>query len=167
ANRLFSGIGQRGNVLGSPSAGVTMVEYIDLQCPFCREFETQALPTLVNRYVRPGKLRIEARPIAFIGPDSERGRLAALAAAKQNRLFNFAQLPYDTQGVENPGWLDNPMITAAAASIPGLDVPRLLSDRNSSGVADQARELDLQARADRVSKTPTILVGKTGERGRL
>src|SRR5881227_3863967 len=54
---LLSGIPQHGNVLGRPSAPVTMVEYVDLQCPFCQEFETTALPTIVRRYVRTGKLR--------------------------------------------------------------------------------------------------------------
>ncbi len=122
AQRLFRGIPQHGNVLGSPKAPVTVVEYVDLQCPFCQEFETKAMPTLLSRYVRSGKVKIEARPIAFIGPDSERGRAGALAAGEQNRLFNYMQLLYLNQGTENTGWLDDAMATAAAASIPGLDV---------------------------------------------
>src|SRR4051812_25682761 len=39
--QLFKGIPQQGNVLGKASAPVTMVEYIDLQCSFCRAFETE------------------------------------------------------------------------------------------------------------------------------
>ena len=73
---LFKGIPQKGNVLGSPSAPVTMVEYIDLQCPFCQQFETQVMPDLVKNYVRPGKVKVEVRPLAFIGTDSIRGRNA-------------------------------------------------------------------------------------------
>ena len=115
-------IPQNGSVLGSPTAPVTVVEYIDLQCPACQQFESQALPDLVSRYVRTGKVKIEARPIAFIGPDSIRGRAAALAAVAQNRMFNFAELLYFNQGPENTGWLDDDMVKAAASSIPGLDV---------------------------------------------
>jgi protein-disulfide isomerase len=161
-HRLFNGIPQHGNVLGSPKAPVTMVEYIDLQCPICRAFETEVMPTIVPRYVRTGKVRVEARPIAFIGPDSARGRSAALAAARQNRLFDFAQILYDNQGTENTGWLDDSIVTSAAASIPGLDVPALLSERNSSGVAAQERQLDADASTDGVTGTPAIYVGKTG-----
>lgn len=162
AQRLFRGIPQHGNVLGSPKAPVTVVEYVDLQCPFCQEFETKALPTLLSRYVRPGKVKIEARPIAFIGPDSERGRAGALAAAEQNRLFNYMQLLYLNQGTENTGWLDDAMATAAAASIPGLDVHAWSSARGSSAVTDQESQFDNEGNADNVTETPTVLVGKTG-----
>jgi protein-disulfide isomerase len=162
AQRLFRGIPQHGNVLGSPKAPVRVVEYVDLQCPFCQEFETKAMPTLLSRYVRPGKVKIEARPIAFIGPDSERGRAGALAAGEQNRLFNYMQLLYLNQGTENTGWLDDAMATAAAASIPGLDVHAWSSARGSSAVTDQASQFDNEGNADNVTETPTVLVGKTG-----
>jgi len=162
AQRLFRGIPQHGNVLGSPKAPVTVVEYVDLQCPFCQEFETKAMPTLLSRYVRPGKVKIEARPIAFIGPDSERGRAGALAAAEQNRLFNYMQLLYLNQGTENTGWLDDAMASAAAASIPGLDVHAWSSARGSSAVTDQENQFDNEGNADNVTETPTVLVGKTG-----
>ena len=141
---------------------MTVVEYVDLQCPFCQEFETKAMPTLLSRYVRSGKVKIEARPIAFIGPDSERGRAGALAAAEQNRLFNYMQLLYLNQGTENTGWLDDAMATAAAASIPGLDVNAWSSARGSSAVTDQERQFDNEGNADNVTETPTVLVGKTG-----
>ena len=74
---LLAGIPQTPTSLGKAAASVTMVEYLDLQCPFCQQFETQVLPGLIRSYVRPGKLRIEPRLVAFIGPDSVTGRLAA------------------------------------------------------------------------------------------
>jgi protein-disulfide isomerase len=157
---LFRGIAQHGTVLGSPSAPVSIVEYIDLQCPACQQFETQALPQLLSRYVRPGKVKLEARPIAFIGPDSEVGRKAALAASAQNRMFNFMEIIYSNQGTENTGWLTSDFVKAAAGSIPGLDVPRLLSD--SAAVKDQEGAIDGQANADKVNSTPTLLVGRSG-----
>ena len=162
AQRLYQGIPQQGNVLGSPNAPVTLVQYIDLQCPFCQQFETQAMPKLLSRYVRTGKVKIESRPIAFIGPDSESGRAGALAAAQQNRMFNYMQLLYLNQGTENTGWLNDAMATAAATSIPGLDVKAWQDARGSSSVKDQASQFDSQSNADKVSETPTVLVGKTG-----
>jgi protein-disulfide isomerase len=160
--RLFSGIPQKGNVLGSAKAPVTMVEYIDLQCSACRAFETEIMPSILPRYVRTGKVRVEARPIVAIGPDSQRGVVGSLAAAKQNRLFNFAQLLYANQGPENGGWLTDSIVQDAAASIPGLDVPALLQARDSAAVRAQAKQFENDATADRVAGTPTVYVGKTG-----
>jgi protein-disulfide isomerase len=160
--REFAGIPQNGRVLGSPKAPVTMVEYVDLQCPACRAFETEVMPTIVPELVRTGKLKIEARPIAFIGPDSLDARYAAIAAASQNRMFNFMQVIYANQGVENTGWLNRAFIEKAAASVPGMDVPRLLDDQKSQPVTAVGKTIDGQANADNLSETPTVLLGKTG-----
>jgi protein-disulfide isomerase len=160
--RMFAGIPQSSNTLGAASAPVTMAEYIDLQCPYCREFETTVLPKLLTRYVRPGRLRIEQRLLAFLGPDSGRGRSNALAAGLQNKQFNFSEILYFNQGTENTGWLDQNMVLSAAASIPGLKAPQMVSDASSSQIADQAKALDAEAKGAGISSTPTILVGKTG-----
>jgi protein-disulfide isomerase len=158
----LAGIPQQGNVLGKPTAKATMVEYIDLQCPVCRSFETEVMPTIFDRYVRAGKLKVESRPVAIIGPDSELGRLAMIAAERQNRAFNFAQLLYFNQGPENGGWLDDSMVASAARSIPGVNVKALQDAMNSSSVASEAKTYDRQAQADGLSGTPLVLVGKTG-----
>ena len=160
--RQFKGIPQQGDVLGKASAPVTMVQYIDLQCPICRQFETEVMPTIIERYVRTGKLKVQSRPIAFIGPDSERGRRATIAAGQQGHLFDFAQLLYFNQGPENGGWLDDTMVASAATTIPAIDEQALQEAENSSEVADAAKAYDRQATADAVSGTPTILVGKSG-----
>jgi len=164
ATQMFKGIPQHGNVLGKESAPVTMVEYIDLQCPACRAFETELMPTIVERYVRPGKLKVIARPVAFISPaeNSQRGRLAALAAGKQNRFFDFAQLTYFNQGSEGTDWLTEDFVRSAFRSLKGLNPAAALAARNSSAIAAEARRFDQQATADQLTQTPTILVGKTG-----
>ena len=161
--QLLQGIPQSANVLGDPSAAVTVIEYIDPQCPFCRDFEVEALPTLIERYVRTGKAKIELRPIAFIGPDSERGREALIAGAEQSRMFNVAQLLFHNQGTENSGWLSQELVERVAASIPGVEVPLLLQDADAASVADKARAFDADAVADSVSSTPSILVGTSSE----
>jgi protein-disulfide isomerase len=165
--QLFAGIPQNGNVLGKPSAPVTVIEYIDLQCPFCRQFETEAMPTILDNYVRKGKAKVEARVISFIGPDSQTGREAAFAAAQQNKMFNFNQLLYDNQGTENTGWLDDNVINSAAASIPGLDASRFQSDRGSEAVKNALATIDSQADKAAVRSTPTIYVVHKGGKPQL
>jgi protein-disulfide isomerase len=160
--RQLAGIPQHGTILGSPKAPVTMIEYIDLQCSACRTFETETMPSIIQRYIRTGKVRVEARPIVAIGPDSERGVLGSLAAARQDRLFNFTQILYFNQGPENGGWLNDSMVERAAASIPGLDVSAIVQARDSAATRAQAKRFSDEATADKVSGTPTLYVGKTG-----
>jgi len=161
--QLLDGIPQHDNVLGRPGAPVTMVEWIDLQCPYCQQFETQAMPQLILQYVRTGKLKVETKFIGFLGPDSERGRLAALAAGQQDKLYNLTQLLYDNQGGENTGWLNDDILRSAAESIPGLDAERVMTERDSTEIKSRASDFDSQAQAEEVRSTPTILVGKSGE----
>jgi protein-disulfide isomerase len=164
---MYKGIPQKGLFLGSPFAPVKMVMFIDLQCPICQNFETTSLPTLVSKYVRTGKLRIETKPWAFIGPDSARGQAAMFAAAKQNKAYNFASVLYDNQGTENTGWLDDNMIASIAASVPGMKVHQLLADRSGSDISTEVASVAAAAEADKVSGTPTIFVGKNGTKPQL
>jgi protein-disulfide isomerase len=159
---LFGNIPQAGNRLGNPAAAVTMVEYIDLQCPICKAFEDQIFPSLVSKYVRAGKLQVQARPIAFIGADSQTGQLGAIAAAEQNRMFQFMQILYLNQGSENTGWLTSNEIDSAALSF-GLALSQFRDAVGSSAAKNQAAQYAAQASTDKVQGTPTILAGRTGQ----
>ena len=164
--KLFKGIPQSGTILGKPTAPVTMIEYIDLQCPFCQQFETQVMPDIIKNYVRTGKVKVEVRIVDFIGPDSSRGRKAMIAAATQNRAFNFSEILYYNQGTENTGWLSDALVTQAVSSIPGVRVRDILNLVSSGSVSKQAKAFDVQMVADKVSGTPTLFAGKSGKKGK-
>jgi len=153
---MYRGIPQHGLTLGSPHAPVHVVEFIDLQCPICRDVETTRIPDLVARYVHTGKAQLELRPWAFIGPDSARGQAALFAAADQNKGFEFMQVLYANQGTENTGWLTDDMIRRIAGSVPGLDVQKLLADRGKH--AADAATVARAAAADNVGGTPAFFV---------
>jgi protein-disulfide isomerase len=163
---LFKGIPQSGLTLGNPKAPVTMIEYIDLQCPFCQQFETQVMPDIIAKYVRTGKVKVEARVLAFIGADSSRGRKAMIATAAQNRAFNFSEILYYNQGTENTGWLNDAMVGQAVSSIPGVRVHTILNNVSSGSVSSQAKTFDTQGAADKISGTPTLFAGKSGTKGK-
>ena len=162
AAALFRDIPQQGTVLGRPDAPLTLAIYVDPQCPYCGVWDRQALPAIVERYVRPGTLRAEFRGLAFVGPDSDRGLRALLAAGEQNRLFQAQTLLYANQGAENSGWLSERFVASLAASVPGLDATRLNADLHSAAVDAAIRTAVEQQRADGVDGTPTLLVGPTG-----
>ena len=164
---LYKGIPQQGLYLGSPFAKSQMTIYIDLQCPFCQQYETTVMPEIIKKYVRPGKVRVKVEPWAFIGPDSTRGQKAMFAAAKQNKAWNFAEVLYLNQQTENTGWLNDSMVAQAAASIDGLNVKQLLSDQKGSDIDSQISDVEASAKANKVTGTPTVFVGKNGTKPKV
>ncbi len=162
AAKLFGGIPQKGKTLGNPNAPVTMIEFADLQCPFCRDFALDGLPAIVREYVRPGKIKLVFAGLAFIGPDSETALRATYAAGLQNRLWNFLDLLYHNQGAENSGWVTDDLLRTAAKAVPGLDVGALMAARQTTDVDDALLASQQQATSARVNSTPSFFAGSTG-----
>src|SRR5947199_5296379 len=132
-NGLLGGIPQSGSVLGNANAPVTLVFFGDLQCPICRDFSLGVLPGLVERFVRPGKLRIEYRSLETATREPETFRkqqIASLAAGKQNKLWHFNELFYKQQGEENSEYVNEEFLDKLAKEVPALDISKWKSDRN-------------------------------------
>lgn len=169
ANNLFKGIPQKGLILGNPKTPVEMEMFIDVQCPICKDYEVSYLPSVVNKYIRKGKVQLDLKPWAFIGgagSQSFTGRLGLIAAAMQNKGFEYAKVLYDNQpeNSENTGYLTGQHMAQVAASVDGLNMAQWLKDVNGSAVQATAKEVDDLAAAhpNEVQGTPTILVGPTG-----
>jgi protein-disulfide isomerase len=165
---LFAGIPQQGQALGRPDAPVTLVEFADLKCPVCRDYSLQALPTLVQRYVRTGKLRIVMQPQTFVGApngDSERAARFALAAGAQGRLWQFSELWYDNQQDESTAYATDAYIRQIASGVAGLDVNAAMAARTSSSVTGALQQASSQYDRQSFSGTPSFLLGRTGRPG--
>ncbi|HEY2355736.1 MAG TPA: thioredoxin domain-containing protein [Gaiellaceae bacterium] len=161
--KLFKGIHQKGLVLGRSKARVTLIEYVDLQCPACQEFEAKVVLPLVKKYVRRGKLEIKMQPWNILdanvgGHDSLRGQKATIAAARQNKAFNFAEVLYDNQGVEGTGWMNDAMISKIAASVDRLRPYTLAKDANGGATRRVVKSIDHWGKTHprQMLGTPTI-----------
>jgi protein-disulfide isomerase len=161
-NALLKGIPQHANVLGRPSAPVTIVEYADFQCPYCARWAVETFPALVREYVRPGKVKIVFDGVAFVGPDSVPALQTAVSAGEQNRLWNVAELMYQNQGMENTGWVTDDLMRSIGEAVPGLDESRMMDDRSSAFVANGMSEAQGAAQLAGVSSTPTFEIGGSG-----
>jgi protein-disulfide isomerase len=148
--------------LGDPNAPATLIEFADLQCPFCAEFAGEELPGVIDRYVRDGRLRLELRLLAFLGPDSVRGRQWAHAAALQDRLWGFSELFFRNQGEENSGYATDAFLERIARRTPGLDMERLASDLGSPEVRALSREADTLGEELQVPGTPAFFLVRDG-----
>lgn len=165
--RELAGIPQHGSTLGRPRAPVRLIEFADLQCPFCAQYTRDALAGVIDRYVRPGYVQMELRLLSFIGPDSERGARVADAAALQDRLWSFSDLFFRHQGAENSGYVTNAFLQRLAHATPGLAAQRALSQAGSPRVGKLLAQAQSEASRLGVTSTPSfyfVRAGQTPER---
>ncbi|HEU5065324.1 MAG TPA: thioredoxin domain-containing protein [Gaiellaceae bacterium] len=159
---LLDGIPQQGGALGRPDAPVTLVEFADLQCPYCARWSQLAFGEIVHDYVRTGKVRIVFGGLSFIGPDSDEALRFAYAAGDQDKLWNVVHLLYANQGPENSGWVSDELLRGIGAEIPGFRTNRALDERTSPRVEQAIASAAVLAERHEVSGTPTFAAGRTG-----
>jgi len=137
-------------VAGNPHGDVTVVEFYDLRCPYCRRMA----PVMESLLRHDPKVRLVYKDIPILGPGSVLGARAVLAAQRQD---GYARL----QALLLRG---NPQITQeslhAAAKEAGLDWDRLQRDMKDPAIATRINaNLDL-ARKLGVDGTPAFVIGK-------
>ena len=159
-NALFAGIPQKGDLLGKSSAPATLTVFEDPQCPYCRQWNEDTLPTVIDRYVKTGRIRLQYHGIVIIGINSVAGLRAIYAAGNQGKLWNMVEALYDRQGDENSGWITVGVIKDAAKSL-GLDAAKLLKDADTKAVTEQMNASQHAAVAAKVAGTPTFVLQKT------
>jgi len=162
---LIAGIPQSGNVLGSPTAPVTLQYFGDLECPICQKFTLGSLPTVIPKWVRTGKLRIEYRSLETATREPEvfkAQQVAAYAAGKQNKAWNFIETFYHEQGEEDSGYVTEKYLQGIASQVPGLNLTQWTSNRSDPELAKEVTT-DAEAAANAgFNGTPSFLIGRNG-----
>ncbi|MBI2688993.1 MAG: thioredoxin domain-containing protein [Acidobacteria bacterium] len=136
---------------GDAGAAVTIVEFSDFQCPYCKEVQ-QVVTGLLEKY--KGKVRLGYRdfPLRPIHPQAQKAAEASRCAGEQGKFWEYHDLLY-----QNQTRLDNNGLAANAQSA-GLDAARFGTCLASAKFAPLV-ESDLQAGiAYGVSSTPTFYV---------
>jgi len=142
---------------GNPQGDVTLVEFSDYNCPYCR----RVAPVLAEAEAADPMLRIVYKEIPILGPDSVYAAEAALAADRQGKYMAFHRALMSAKGVAAEG-----LILAIAAKL-GLDVARLKADVEDPAIqAAIDRNLAL-SRALRITGTPSFVVGSEIARGAI
>jgi protein-disulfide isomerase len=154
----LAGIPQAGDVLGEASAPVTLEVFADLRCRHCQEYEDMTLPVLLDRYVRPGKLRIVFHNLPILGTASVQAARMAAALGMQGHEFEFVEAFFHRR----PGVVSDESLRRIAAQIPGVDVPAAVAAESSAAVDANLAEAAALARRFAVEGTPWFLLGRTG-----
>jgi protein-disulfide isomerase len=144
--------------IGSPNAPLTLVEFTDYQCPFCRRFHETTFADIKRNYVDTGKLRFISRDFPLdMHNNAMRASLAAHCAGDQGKFWELRDLM-----IANGNRLDQPSIDLYAKQLK-LDSDRL--DKCIASGTYQARvDQDLaEGKAAGINGTPSFLLGRTGK----
>jgi protein-disulfide isomerase len=149
-------------VLGSPTAPVTMVEFTDLQCPFCRVFQTTVFDSLKRDYIDTGKVRFISRdlPLEAIHPMAVGAARMTRCAVEQNRFWEMRHAVLVNNGRLSPDLLDT------LAKQVGLDDDKLDACLANITRLDTLIKADIAAaRGAGLEATPAFVIGRTQPAG--
>jgi protein-disulfide isomerase len=148
-----SAVDQR--ILGAADAPVMIIEFTDLQCPYCARFARDTWPLLRERYVDTGKIRFATRDLPL--PMHEFALPAAVAArcaGQQGRFWEYREALFLDQSLLSQGRY------AELAGRFGLDSTRFESCRADPAVLAAVRADAALAASSGISSTPSFVIGR-------
>jgi len=149
-----------GYALGRPDAPLTLVEFTDLQCPYCNRFSTTTFEQLKAAYIDTGKLRFISRdfPLDFHQNAMPAAR-ATRCAGEQGRFWEMR-----TALVKNFKQLDAAFIASTAQGLK-LDMAAFgacaSSTKHDAAIAQDMNE----GRSVGIEGTPSFVLGRTAAQG--
>ena len=138
-------------VSGNPDGDVTLVEFFDYACGYCK----RSLTVMINLLDSDPQLRVVWKELPVLGPTSRIAARASMAAARQGRYLEFHKA---VMGARD-GLSEESML--AAAEHVGLDLSRLQQDMADPAIEAYLEETNELARKLGIEGTPAFLIGDT------
>jgi protein-disulfide isomerase len=133
AQRLFGGIPQEGERLGSDDAPVTIQVFNDIQCDDCRDDFLTTIPQLTERYVRLGDVKLLWRHYSNSVNPEQLGFYGAEAAAEQNYGWQYIYLFFRNQDEAERVGIDDEYLATIAGGAQELDIEEWEADLEEDG----------------------------------
>lgn len=144
------------NVLGRADAPVLVVEYTDLECPYCSQYERDTFPEIRRLYVDTGKVRYIAMDFPLpMHPHSLDAAIAARCAGRQGRFWDYRAAVFaDQSRLAQRSFLDE------VAKKLGLDRAAFDACRQDPGSRAEVLESFETARRNQLTSTPSFMIGR-------
>jgi protein-disulfide isomerase len=148
-------------MLGSKDAPVTLVEFTDYQCPYCRQFHVNVFNELKRNYIDTGKVRFYSRdlPLEQLHPNAIRAAQAGRCAADQGQFWKLR----DLMGA-NPDKLDLENLVTEAGALK-MDTKTFRTCVESQKYKEAVQTDVLEAMKIGAEATPTFVLGKSTPQG--
>ena len=146
------------NSAGDPDAPITITEYSDYQCPYCKKFSDETEKQLVETYVAGGQVRFIYRSFGlFIGPESQAAAEASYCAGDQARFWQYHDILFANHTGENVGDYTDRKLQAFAKTL-DLDMKAFNSCLNSGKYADLVTQDGIDGVAADIQATPSFVL---------
>jgi len=141
--------------LGSAEAQVMIIEFTDLQCPYCARFARDTWPLLRERYVDTGKVRFATRDLPLpLHEFALPAAVAARCAGQQGKFWEYREALFRDQSLLSQGRY------AELAGEFGLDRTRFESCRADPAVLAAVRADAALAASSGIGSTPSFVIGR-------
>jgi len=135
-------------VAGNPKGDVTMVEFFDYNCGWCKK----GFPEVVNLIDKDKNLRVVLKEFPIFGGDSDYAAMAAIAAKKQNKYWELHKAMFEHEGKITKEAVDE------LASKHGIDMAKLKDDMKDPSVAKELADNHALAQALNINGTPGFII---------
>ena len=143
------------NVMGRPDAPVTIIEFSDLQCPYCARHALKTFMEIKRNYIDTGKVRYVARDFPLsMHPFAVPAAVATRCAGEQGRFWDYRHAVFDRQEELSAAPYD-----VLAAEL-GLDAPQFAACRKDAAQLAAVRDDFQLAESSGITSTPSFMVGR-------
>jgi protein-disulfide isomerase len=146
--------------LGSENAPLTIVEFMDYQCPYCRQFQAQTFQEIKKIYIDSGKVRFYVMDFPLdIHPQALLAAQGGRCAAEQTKFWPM----HDRMQSEREALTSDKILALAGES--GLDVGRFRDCLEGGKYKSVVQQAVTEAAGRGIRATPTFVVGKSTKEG--
>ncbi len=157
-------------VIGDANAPVTIIEFSDYECPFCKRHYDETLPQIKKEYVDTGKVKIVYRdlPLPFHDPMATKEAIAANCAREQggdSKYFEYHDEIFN-RTISNGNGLNDDDIQSIASDV-GLNTSSFTSCLQDNAQGEEVKKDKADAQAAGASGTPSFVIGKSSGDGNI
>ena len=144
-------------IIGNPNAPLTLVEFGDYQCTFCKKFFHETEKSILINYVETGKVKMLFKDFIVVNEDSVNAASAAHCANDQKMFWQYHSTLYNNWDGEGTGWASSEQLHQFASTL-GLDMNEFSECMSQSKWKDMVLSSHADGRILGVDATPTFFI---------
>ena len=149
--------GNASPILGDINAPLTLVEFGDYQCTFCKKFFDETEKSILMNYVETGKVKMLFKDFIVVNEDSVNAASAAHCANDQKMFWQYHSTLYNNWDGEGTGWASSEQLHQFASTL-GLDMNEFSECMSQSKWKDMVLSSHADGRTLGVDATPTFFI---------